>query len=99
MASRLLGGGRRRCGRSRLVMMVVVVMMAVVMVVMVMMMMLRGGSGGGGRSGFLRHGVAGEAQRENGRGREGLDHGTVFLWLGEPQRVEAEDKALRMNSK
>ena len=80
-------------------MMVVVVMMAVVMVVMVMMMMLRGGSGGGGRSGFLRHGVAGEAQREHGGGGEGLDHGRVFLWLGEPQRVEAEDKALRMNSK
>ena len=80
-------------------MMVVVVMMAVVMVVMVMMMMLRGGSGGGGRSGFLRHGVAGEAQREHGGGGEGLDHGKVFLWLGEPQRVEAEDKALRLNSK
>ena len=80
-------------------MMVVVVMMAVVMVVMVMMMMLRGGSGGGGRSGFLRHGVAGEAQREHGGGGEGLDHGKVFLWLGEPQRVVAEDKALRLNSK
>ena len=56
MASRLLGGGRRRCGRSRLVMMVV------------MMMVHRSRLGRGRRSGFLRHGVAGEAQREHGGG-------------------------------
>jgi hypothetical protein len=80
-------------------MVVVMVMAVVMMMVMVVMMLGHWGRGGGGRSGFLRHGVAGEAQRENGRGREGLDHGTVFLWLGEPQRVEAEDKAVRLNSK
>jgi hypothetical protein len=50
--------------------MVVVVMMAVVMAMMVVMvvMMLGHRGGCGGRSGFLRHGVAGEAQRENGGG-------------------------------
>jgi hypothetical protein len=68
LASRLLGGGRRRRGRSRLVMMVVV-MMAVMMVVMMMVVMVLDGSRSGGRrSGFLRHGVAGEAQREDGGG-------------------------------
>ena len=25
-----------------------------------------------------------EAERENGRGRKGLDHGRTFLWLGNP---------------
>jgi hypothetical protein len=32
----------------------------------------------------LRHGVAGEAERKNGRGRKGLDHGRIFLWLANP---------------
>jgi hypothetical protein len=80
-------------------MMVVVAVVMVMMMVVMMVMMLGHRGGGGGRSGFLRHGVAGEAQREHGGGGEGLDHGKVFLWLGEPQRVEAEDKALRLNSK
>ncbi len=46
---------------------------------MVVMMMLHRSS-----SGFLRDGVAGEAERENGGGRKGLDHGRIFLWLGNP---------------
>jgi hypothetical protein len=61
-----------------------VVMMVVV--VMVMVMMVHGGRHRSGRrgSGFLRDGVAGEAERENGRGRKGLDHGRIFLWLANP---------------
>ena len=54
--------------------------------VMVVMMLRRGhGSRGGGRrSGFLRDGVAGEAERER-RGRDkGLDHETTFLLLKTP---------------
>ena len=64
----------------------VVVMMMVVVVMMVVMMMVHGGShrSGGRRSGFLRDGVAGEAEREHGGDGEGLDHGKIFLWLGEP---------------
>jgi hypothetical protein len=64
-------------------MMHVVVMMVVVMV---MVMMVHGGRHRSGRrgSGFLRGGVAGEAERENGRGRKGLDHGRIFLWLANP---------------
>jgi hypothetical protein len=57
--------------------MVVMVMMNVVMM-MVMMHRLGHGSRGGSRSGFLRDGVSGEAKRENGRGRKGLDHGRSF---------------------
>ena len=61
----------------------VVVMM--MMVVMVMMMVHWLGHRSGRRSsGFLRDGVAGEAERENGRGRKGLDHGRIFLWLANP---------------
>ena len=62
---------------------VVVVMMMVVMVVMVMMHLMRHRSGGSGRrrSGVLRDGVSGEAEREHGGGGEGLDHGNVFLWF------------------
>ena len=61
----------------------VVVMMVVVMVVM-MMMVLGSRHRSGRRSRFLRDGVAGEAERENGRGRKGLDHGRIFLWLANP---------------
>ena len=65
--------------------MVVVVMMMVVMVMMRMMrmmmmvvvMMLGHGSRGGRRSGFLRDGVTGEAEREHGGCGEGLDHDTI----------------------
>jgi hypothetical protein len=62
---------------------VVVVMM--MMMVMVVMMMHRLGhrSGSSGRS-VLRHGIAGEAERKNGRRGKGLDHGRSFLWLGNP---------------
>ena len=65
--------------------MVHVVVMMMVLVMMVVMM-VRGGShrSGGRRSGFLRDGVAGEAEREHGGDGEGLDHGKIFLWLGEP---------------
>jgi hypothetical protein len=56
------------------------VMMVMMMDVMMMMMMVHGSCHRSGRrsSGFLRDGVAGEAERENGRGRKGLDHGRTF---------------------
>jgi hypothetical protein len=63
------------------VMMNVVMMM--VMVVMMMMHRLGHRSGSSGRS-VLRHGIAGEAERQNRRGGKGLDHGRTFLWLGNP---------------
>jgi hypothetical protein len=65
--------------------MVMMMVMDVVMMMVVVMMVRRLGhrSGSSGRS-VLRHGVAGEAERENGRGRKGLDHGRAFLWLGNP---------------
>lgn len=61
-------------------------MVMMVMMMDVMMMMVRGSRHRSGRrgSGFLRDGVAGEAERENGRGRKGLDHGRIFLWLANP---------------
>ena len=76
-----------------------VVMM--MMVMMVVMMMVHGGShrSGGRRSSFLRDGVAGEAEREHGGDGEGLDHGKIFLWLGEPQRVARGHRACRLNSR
>jgi hypothetical protein len=67
-----------------------VMMMVMVMVVMVMMMhwhrfggLWRRPSRSAGDCG-LRKGVSREAERENGRGRKGLDHGRTFLWLGNP---------------
>jgi hypothetical protein len=61
-------------------------MVMMVMMMDVMMMMVRGSRHRSGRrsSGFLGDGVAGEAERENGRGRKGLDHGRIFLWLANP---------------
>ena len=58
----------------------------VVMVMMMMMVMMRrlGHRSGWRRSGFLRDGVSGEAERENGRIGKGLDHGKSFLWLANP---------------
>ena len=57
----------------------------VVMMMMVVMMVRRlGHRSGWRRSGFLRDGVSGEAERENGRGGKGLDHGKSFLWLANP---------------
>jgi hypothetical protein len=79
----LLGRLRRR--RGHLVMHVMhVVMMVVVVVVVVVVMMHRlghrsGGLGGGGRRGFLRDGVAGEADGERGGSDKALDHGKTVL--------------------
>ena len=62
-------------------------MHVVVMMVVVMMMMVHGSRHRSGRrgSGFLGDGIAGEAERENGRGRKGLDHGRTFLSLANPK--------------
>jgi hypothetical protein len=58
---------------------VVMVMVMMMDVVMVVVMMHRFGHRSGRRSsGFLRDGMSGEAKRENGRGRKGLDHGRTF---------------------
>jgi hypothetical protein len=81
----LLRGSGSRSGsgfRSHVVMMVMM-MMNVVMMMVVMVRGSRHRSGSSGR-GVLRHGVAGQAERENGRGRKGLDHGRIFLWLANP---------------
>jgi hypothetical protein len=77
---------------------VVVMVMMVVVVMMVMMLHGRSHWSSRSRSSFLRDGIAGEAEREHGGGSEGLDHGKIFLWLGEPQRVGRGDKACRLNS-
>ena len=75
----------------------VMVMHVMVMLMMVVMVhWLSHGSSGGRR--FLRHGVSGEAEREKGRGRKGLDHGRTFLWFREPKRVTATDRGRRLNS-
>ena len=58
--------------------------MMVVMMMVVMMVHRRGHRSGRRSSGFLRDGISGEAERENGRGRKGLDHGRIFLWLANP---------------
>jgi hypothetical protein len=70
---------------------VMVMMVVVMMMVMVMMLRLGHGSRGGRRSGFLRDGVSGEAERENGRGGKALDHGKTFLWFREPKRVTTNE--------
>jgi hypothetical protein len=77
---------------------VVHVVVMVVMMVMMVVHFMRHRSGGR-RSGFLRDGVAGEAERQHGGDGEGLDHGKIFLWLGEPQRVERGHRACRLNSR
>jgi hypothetical protein len=56
----------------------VVVMMMVVMMMMMMMVHWLGHRSGRRSSGFLRDGISGEAKRENGRGRKGLNHGRTF---------------------
>ena len=65
-----------------------VVMMGVMMVMMmvVVVVMVHRGShrSGSSRRSVLRHGVAGEAEREDRRGGKGLNHGRSFLWLGNP---------------
>jgi hypothetical protein len=67
-------------------MMVMMVMMpmVVMIVMMVVVMMLHGSRGGWRRSGFLRDGVTGEAERKHGGRNKGLDHGKVFLRLENP---------------
>jgi hypothetical protein len=93
----LLSGSRSR--RSHWSHVVMVMMMMVVMHVVMMMMVVhhrhrsaraRGLLGdrriSGRRAGrcFLGDGISGEAEREDRRGGEGLDHGGSFLWLGNP---------------
>jgi hypothetical protein len=75
-----------------------VVMVMMVVVVMIVMMMVHGRRSGRRRSGVLRVGVAREAERKHGGGSEGLDHGRIFLRLGEPQRVMALHTARCLNS-
>jgi hypothetical protein len=77
-----------------------VVVMMMVMMVMMMVMVLHGSRRRSGRRGsrFLREGVTSQAERERGRGSEGLDHGKAFLCLGEPQWVIEVHKANRLNS-
>jgi hypothetical protein len=60
---------------------VVVVVMMMMMMVMMVMMVMHGGSHRSGwrRRGFLRDGIAGEAEREHGGNGKGLDHEKVFL--------------------
>ena len=58
--------------------MVMMMVMDVVMVMMMMMVHWLGHRSGRRSSGFLRHGISGEAEREDGRGRKGLDHGRTF---------------------
>ena len=53
----------------------IVVMVVIIMVMVMVVVMLRHGSWGGRRSGFLRQGVSGEAERERGGCDKGLDHG------------------------
>jgi hypothetical protein len=77
------------------VMVMVMVMVVMMMVVMVHFMRHRSGRR---RSGFLRDGVAGEAEREHGGGGKGLDHGKIILWLGEPKRVMGGHTARCLNS-
>ena len=74
------------------------IMMVVVMVMMMHLARHRSGRSGWSRSGFLRDGVTGEAEREHGGCDKGLDHEKVFLWFGEPQRVMPNDRAFRLNS-
>jgi hypothetical protein len=76
------------------VMHVMMVMMMMVVVVVMLRRSRRGGRGGG----VLRHGVAGEAERENGCGRKGLDHGEIFLWFKEPGWVAAIHRGRCLNS-
>ena len=78
-------------------------MMVVVMMVMVVMHLsgrrrLAGGRRWGGGRCFLRHCISGEAERQNGRGGKGLDHGRTILWLGKPKWVVSNNSDLRLNS-
>jgi hypothetical protein len=59
-------------------------MVHVVVVIMVMMMVMHLVGHRGGRSGFLRDGVAGEADGESGGGDKALDHGHVSFQKKDP---------------
>src|SRR5271166_4505536 len=89
---RLLG----RFGGGRSSHVVVVVMMMMVMVVMMVMHLVghRRSRGGGG---FLRDGVAGEADGERGGGDKALDHGRTVLSKKTPGGLRSESAARRMN--
>ena len=81
--------------------MVHVVVMVMVMMMVMVMVMVHGvaiGAAGGAPAAFLRDGVAGEAERENGRGGKGLDHGRSFLWLANPNGSGQAHRDLRLNS-
>ena len=60
-------------------------MMVVVMVMMMVVMHRMLHRSGRRRGGFLRDGVAGEADGQHGGGDKALDHGIAFLWLNEPR--------------
>jgi hypothetical protein len=81
----------------------VVVVVMVVMMMMVMMMVHgrlgRHGSGSGGGAGgcFLGERVTSQAEREHGRGSDGLDHGKAFLCEG-TRGFARIDNANRLNS-
>ena len=57
------------------------VVMVMMMMVMMMMVMHLAPGRGGSRSGFLREGVAHQADRESGGGKKSLDHGRTILRL------------------
>jgi hypothetical protein len=67
----------------------------VVVMVMMVVMYHRSWRRSAGRSGFLRDGIAGEAEREHGGSSESLDHGKIFLRLKEPQRFIGKHLPLR----
>ncbi len=71
------GASLRSFGGGGHIVVHVVVMMMVVMMVMSVMMHLMPHRGG--RRGFLRDGVASEADRESGGGDKALDHGQSIL--------------------
>ena len=79
---------------------VMVHVMNVVMMMVVMMHLSRGRrrGGRGSRRRILRHCVAGEAERENGRRGKGLDHERTILWLGKPKWVASNGRGPRLNS-
>jgi hypothetical protein len=79
---------------------VVMMVMVVVMVMMVVMHLVHFASGRGGhRSGFLRDGVAGEADRESGGREKALHHGrTSFGFTDRCEPAGGNRAALRLNS-
>lgn len=70
--------------------MVVVVVAVVMMVVVMMVMHLVGHRRSCGGGGFLRDGVAGEADGERGGGDKALDHGRTVLSKKTPGGLRSE---------